>query len=688
MFKFVRKNKKLIGVVMGVILMIMFLSNLSPQQSSQPNQMLRTVATLDGQKVTARDVAQATQNWQILKSRQFSNSNSQTSEHVPLLRYIFEFDPTLPDQIDQAQRGQNSVPMFYLLVREADRQGIIVSPEEVETFVNSHVDPPGDPGTEDREAVDYAVADALKIRHMMERIVGAVKVSKPYQEYQLARMMQELTVHVVWIKADSYLPHVPEPTPAQIQAQYDQFKDHIAARTNQIPSEFGNAENPLGFGYKTPNRVQLQYIGLNLTDIRRAAIASKSDQDWYVAAFGDFQAHRDDYDGRPIPETKTPQPIGPTTHPSTQPSLTGVQKLDDLKADFALHVPLVLEQLYQEETGKLGADILREIDSKLSSGFGEYRDAVASGAKLTAGPAADYISYKFLQDLADSIHTKYGVDPILGNIQQYKDIDQLAQLEGIGQSALLMGQNQGEPFPSYAIQLFQPWLSDADKNSRLGALALSQWQPSNRVISRQTGNPYVFRISGYQSANVPALDDVKQQVIADWKIGQAFALAQDAAKSLLADANKQGLTKAAAAAKLPAPIVTAPFDPERIVMNRAMAVISMPPSTPLGDPTPLPFSPDSARELAKQAQQLLITPSIDHNRPSLVADLYPDRIVSVIALNTATPNWDEDNKSELLSEVNYDMQMTGFRPLALSLFTPDAVKTRMNYVATEKNSQQ
>jgi hypothetical protein len=673
MFKFVRKNKKLIGVVMGVILMIMFLSNLSPQQSSQPNQMLRTVGTVDGQKVTARDIAQALQNWQSLKQRAYFDSNNPNSQPQSLLKWMLGEE--LVDQIDDAQRGSKPIPLFYLLAREADKQGIIVSPEEVETLVNSHVLPVGDPGSEDREGVDYAVAEALKINHMINRVAGVVKISRPYQEYQLARMMQELTVNVVWINADSYQARVPDPTPAQVQAQYDQYHDRVAARANQNPSDFGKTNDPLGFGYKTPNRVQVQYIGLNNADLRQAAIASKSDQDWYVAAFGEFQAHREDYDGRPIREGNLAQSPGSTTNPSTKPSLSGVQKIEDLKADFALHVQLVLDQLYTQQTRSLRDDVLKEIDSKLSAGFGTYRDAVASGAKPDSGAAGEYTSFKFLDDLAAQVRAKFGVTPITGNIPQYKDIDQLALLDGIGQSGVMAG-NQPLMFPTYAIQLFQPWISDADKNSRLGALALTDWQPSNPLVQPQSQNVYVFRISGHEAANIPALADVKQQVIADWKTAQAFTLAQDAAKALLVDANRQGLVKAAAAAKLPAPILTNPFDPEAITLGYAQPVIP-----------PLPFTADSARELARLSQQLLITPASAGNRPALIANLYAERIVSVIALNTAKPIWDEESKPLMMAQLTGQIQRQDARPLALSLFTAPAVSQRMNYVSLEKTSQ-
>src|SRR5580658_5602854 len=146
MFKFARKNKKLIGVVFGVILMIMFLSQLAPQgTTTQSNALQKTVATIDGQKVSLRDINTAAAEWQNLKAHYYVDSNDPNSQPQPLLNVLLGQE--FAEQIEQAQKGTSPTPLFFLLAREADREGIIVPDEEVETLVNSHVVPAGDPNT-------------------------------------------------------------------------------------------------------------------------------------------------------------------------------------------------------------------------------------------------------------------------------------------------------------------------------------------------------------------------------------------------------------------------------------------------------------------------------------------------------------------------------------------------------------
>jgi len=663
MFKFIRKHKKEAGVVIGVVLMIMFLGNLGPQGAQRNPQIMRTVGTLGNVKITQLQLNNAAAEWQFLKTLTYVNPNDPTARPLPLDVAIL--GPALVGQIEQAQKNSQGLPMFFLLTEEAKRQGIVVNPDDMMSLITNRIAPQTEPGTEDREREVDAVTEAELVHGLVNRYDGVVKITRPYQEFTLARSAQDLSLKVAPIFASGMLDGIGTPTDADIQKQFDKYSDRVAAVANRFPSEFGQADDPLGFGYKTPNRVAVQYIGLNYADLRQAAIASKSNQDWYVAAFGEFKANRDDYDSQPVPAVPSTSPSA-----STQPT-TGARKLDDLEADFELHVPLVLAKLYEEQTKTLMQTIVKEISEKLSAGFGAYRDALAGGGKETTGPAAQYLSFKFFRDLADSLHAQYGVTPILGDIRQPKSDVELTQIEGIGRSQIAFS-NMAVTFPEYAAQLFQPWITDADRNSQRGALAITQWQPSNPVMDAQH-NVYIFRISGTDPSHTPPLADVKEQVISDFKISAAYAKALDAGRSLLAAANRSGLDPAAAAAKLPPPIQTDPFDPQLITSGRSAPIIS-----------PLILSPDSARELAKIAQQLLSTSPAANGRPQLLSPLYADRNVAVLELYEAKPIWDSRTKSLFDQRIIVQLMQALSAPLEMGLFTPQAVADRVGYHAESK----
>jgi hypothetical protein len=654
MIKIIRKNQKVVGVVLGIILMVMFLGNLAPQGSQQNAALLRQVGTLSGAKITQLQLNNANAEWQLLQQLSWVEPNQPDQE--PLRLVVVYPGLAIADQINKAQSGHDSTPLYFLLWKEAEQQGIVVTQEELNSVLANNVSPNSEPGVEE------AVFHAMEIKRLVESQESVVKISQPYRDYQLALTEQKLTVKVAPMVAASFMNSISEPTETDIQKQYDTFSNQVAASAGRAQSEFGSADDPLGFGYKTPNRVTVEYIGLNFADLVQTAKASKSTEDWYVAAFGEFKANRDDYDSQPVPST---QPAS-----TTQPAAP--QKIDDIEQDFALHAPLVLNKLYEDATKALAQNAIKDIREKLSSGYGTYRDAVAGGAAPT-GPAEDYLSFNYLSDLADSVHQKYNLTPILGNIRQPKSEPELTQISGIGQSHLGEG-NTPISFALYATELYVPWMSQADKSSAKGSLAMAQWQPS-AMMADAGNNIYFFRISSAESATVPPLASVKEQVIADWKLAAAYAKAQDAAKALLESANRDGLDKAAEAAHAPL-LTTDEFDPYGIATGQAA------PEVP-----PLRLTPDSARTLAATAQQLLSMAPTPSGRRQLLANLYADRTVAVIQFETARPGWDPQTKLLYSQLVAGKLRLDSQTPLEMALFTPDLVKGRVGYVSLETKNQ-
>jgi hypothetical protein len=660
MIKFIRKNEKKVMALFAVVLMVMFIKGLVPQAQTT-NTTGHAVATLAGAQVSQATLNSYNEQWQYVRTLEYVDPNRPDQDPRPVVSVLL--GPELAGEINQSQSAGRSTPLFFLLVQEAIRGGIVVSPEQLQTYLNTYVQPLPPPGADDRSRVEDAVNNCLLISQMVQRSDRVVKVSRPYQQLELARNEQDVSVKFVPILASSYMSQVSAPTDADIKNQFDQYSDRVAADFGRLPSQFGEHSDPLGFGYKIPNRVKIQFIGLNHSEIHDAAVASKSKEDWYVAAYGEFKEHRDDYDSQPVAPATQPAPVlGPATHPATADSSEPApRKIDNLDDDFALHAPLVLDALYDRETQTLQDAILRQITERLNSGFGSYRDALASGAKDSA-TAAQYRSYQFIEDLAATIRSQFNVNPIIGNIQQFKTADALAQTEGIGTARC----NQVVAFPLYATQLFQPWLGDL-KNSPVAALTITEWQPSNTLQDAQD-NVYIFRISGSDPAHTPPLADVRDQVASDWKINAAYDKAVEAGHIILSSAQSQGLDAAATAAKLSSPITTDLFNPALIVTGNTAPTIS-----------PLYLKPDSARELAAASQQLLTTTPGNNGQPQLLAELYADRIVSVIELHEAKPAWDSQNESFYAMRIMEELRSTESRPLNLQLYTAKAVADRLDY---------
>jgi hypothetical protein len=99
---------------------------------------------------------------------------------------------------------------------------------------------------------------------------------------------------------------------------------------------------------------------------------------------------------------------------------------------------------------------------------------------------------------------------------------------------------------------------------------------------------------------------------------------------------------------------------------------------------PLKLTPDAARELAGDALQLLTTAPGGNNRPQSLAELYADRIVSVIELHEAKPIWNAQDKSLYTMELIQGLRQEQAAALNRQLCTVQSISDRLGY-QTEAN---
>jgi len=608
--------------------MIVFIIQLAPK-GMQSGPVEHVAGTLAGAKVSQLQILAAVDEWQLLKHLRFTDQNGQDSSTLEHL-----LGPTVAAVIDRNPRS------FFLLLADAQQQGIVVDNETLQSVLRNDISNLPADGSDDMDRLVQSVHDCLAVQALLARSASVIKVTAPVRQFLLARADQMITLNLVNFPASQYLNKMKSPTDADLRNQFDTYSDKIAGG-------YGSPGDPLGFGYKVPNRVKLQFMGVHRDDVRRAAIASKDERDWYVAAFGEFKAHRDVYDK---------EPLAPTTGPSTQPAMDAsaattqplLRKLDDLDADFQLHAPIVLNHLYDQETQNLGAQILRKISDSMSTGFGNWRDAQSAGAPSTAPTAAatagPFSNYSFLVNLAQSIQKEFGVLPVVGNIDQFKTAQELIDVPEIGKTFFFISANaEPIPFAVYASVYAQQFMDDATKNSPQGSLGLALWQPSRVMIDQTESDFYFFRLTAADPAHVPPMDQVKDKVLADWKLSGAYDMASDAAHALSADARDHGLAAAAKSAGNKAVITTDAFQPAAILTN----------SSTIPSIRPLNLKPASVRDLAAATQQLLSTPAAASGRPVSLAELLPDALVSVIELNAATPLWTPQNRSLAEAQVIY-----------------------------------
>ncbi len=74
-----------------------------------------------------------------------------------------------------------------------------------------------------------------------------------------SRQNEALTAELVQFKASYFQDKMATPSKEEMTAQFNKYRDTFAGEASE--------ENPYGFGYKLPSRIQLQYIALDFNDV-------------------------------------------------------------------------------------------------------------------------------------------------------------------------------------------------------------------------------------------------------------------------------------------------------------------------------------------------------------------------------------------------------------------------------------
>jgi hypothetical protein len=233
MFKFLRKYNKWILAVGGVLLMITFLI---PQAITQLSQSAAVgsaeFATVgDGERVTVVHIQTATRELQFME---------RLGVTMPGLDAIK--DPT----------------QWFLLVREAERAGLVQTPMLSQEQLNAYASVSQD-------------IDANFIRRTIGRVSGVAQMlamymnSAEFSDRRLKRFAEELldsvTAQTVVLEASADKATI-TPTEEQITAQMTAYADKLPG------------EGEMGFGYKLPDRIKLEWITLSVDAVRNAVESS------------------------------------------------------------------------------------------------------------------------------------------------------------------------------------------------------------------------------------------------------------------------------------------------------------------------------------------------------------------------------------------------------------------------------
>lgn len=663
MTKFIRKYQKQVLAVFTVVLMISFAASSGYNKSGRTFNR-RAIGHVGTEAVYNDEKLQAANDWQLL---------SHVLAQVPFLPNRYSYGLSLEPQpapyvymlgFDVAGSIENNPDIYFLLQQEAKQRGIQASGDEVGTVLANELytsdyqkvtsDTFGGPDAYDK--LGGAVARFLPVLTLIHQVEADVKVSKPMWDQSVGRT-QLVRLAIVEMTADRFTASVGIPTPEQIQAQYDKYRD-------VLPRSHDDAAD-MNFGYKIPDRVRIQYLTIPRKPVLDTVRAGRPAYDWKVDAIFYYNAHKDEFVGLP-PETQpakkpatspttatagatTATATAPTTGPTTATAST--EPAAPTTRPFAEVQEKVMTTILAAPADELTQKIQSAITARLTADYTAYASTAGASAGPTTVPATGFPSKAYLDGVALDIQKQFNVLPEVTQTGDWLDTAALAKFPGIG------GASTGtDSFANIAIPTTRPAAPGAAAPQP--PLAILQF---SEPMKDPNSNIYVFRVVQRDAAHTPPLKEIVAKVTGDVQAAHMYQAALDAAKTLLEGSRKHGLSATAGLQNLP--------------------VITTPTAFAPGSAIPgYNASPEELRTLGVKASDLLQAATSADLHPLAIVELPADKKVLVVQLIDIAARFKSDDMYFIQLVRTRQQDAAQRENIARQYFSYDALKSRLNYV--------
>ena len=480
--KYLRDNSRTLLMVFMALLLVAFLIPQSIQNWSDRGEAVRMpLGQVFGRELTSTDLQQTAADVQVLASAGVRT----------------------PDAID-----------YYLLGEEAKRVGLEVGRDEVQAQLGQGQAAVVLQGLQRSSRMSYdRIYEAFGRRDAVERLArlsacGLVD-SLPRQELVYRDRTQQGVAECVVLDDKAFLHLVPEPTEEELQAFFEAAKDR---KTN-------HTDEQLEFGYLLPDRVRLEYLTVNPDKIRGKVTVQAAQ----VKRF--FEENQQRY-MKPDPTASQPAAGGKPP----QVPMTFDEAKDKAREDCREARAIELAQ------------------SQINDMYAEAHRPWATAARDTDGfatpPETPPVSFEELkQRFSAKLEVEYGQTELVGS-------EKLATIPGLGGANMAIGRGETLRVSDLALRVKGLLAKDpAD-----GKPVLNLMEPAPVMLSQKLdpqsrkGTPhqaFLFRVMQIAPSGPPAsVDDVRTQLVQDWKLMKAHELAGQHAAQLAATARDVGVRAA------------------------------------------------------------------------------------------------------------------------------------------------
>jgi hypothetical protein len=727
-----RTYGKQIMAVLGVLLMIVFAVPTACQSGYRRGDSI--VGTFNDGKgsLTAREYNNYGQQWVMLK-RTFGPavisavlggvgqlgddalaevlSDSQAANMLQQFASIRQRNPQLYFQLLQMQPGaanmaileqrgeqayvqiDENAEMFPLLAKEAESMGVGPNNDVIGTVLERRgLSEAANP--DEYAALRQSLRTLLAIDNAADVAASVVKVSQPQLVHRLASQRQEMSVSLVEYSAKDYLDKVPAPSDDQIKAQFDKYKN-----VEPDPNATGTGSDPLGFGYKYPNRVKYDAVLIRKEDVRKGVppIDPRDVAEYYLRNKAQFTT---------------------TTQPSTQDSFSLSSGPTTRQQTLTEARERIVRTLTDQKVEELTNAVRDEIRNTMRADYEAYRAATGGNGGGTTKPApasslgVPYNSFDYLKKLRDKVQADHKVTLTIEQQDAWQTPTQLEESK-LGKDGFATPET-GITFPRFMGSRVAPFLPEEQRKelaSRGGEnKPVAVWE-ATPVFHNTAEDMLIARATAADPAHVPAsLDEVKDKVIHDVKEAAAYEAAKKAAQATL-DAARTGKWLASVAADEKHKVITTGlfgaagngmpplpvtgYDAKgpalTTFVNGAFKLLAQPPrggGTAVRPPsTQASTQPATRPTTATAAAAAATQPVAFKDHPVGLIELPSEGKVLVAEVDQLKPIWTKDRESFFEARTALEARFEAEQALRQAWLQFDAVTTRLGYTPAERRDR-
>lgn len=552
MYRFLQENKKKLMAFFAVGLMIVFILPTTMRSAFDPQRI--KLGKLRGESVRLGDVRGYEQAWHDASSLHvFNPEGAAALSRDPRLRArgVSEWEPLVPQLFagidpESLRRFESIHEGFFLLMREAEQSGVRPDLERARQLLaggdaggpmigarlpgDSRIigldGPMIDEGIRDRYA--RALAMLLAAHEVFVRSSSTLlKVSAPLEQRELATGAQQVRLRVHEIPVRPFIDHRRVPDEATVRAHFEKYAD--------TPAGTVTPENPLGFGYRLPDAVKVQYLLVNGGAIREAVLASRPADRWEVEARRHYLRNPSEFPATRPASTQPTPPDEFSLGPAQQPA-------NPTTAPFESVRERAIEAVLQPEVERATRNILGRIGQRMQTDFTAWKAAIDS--RKPAPPSSlgvAYDSVEYLEKLADLVQSEFKVRPAVVSLAREFLTRELADKDDRLGSLFMQSSEGGLGGFLFATTILFDLNADFHKDARGG---LSRFEPS-KPLRDFSGNHAIIRIADARPAQKATdLDAARSAAIADLHLADALEQARLSAEAILARVSDRSLVDA------------------------------------------------------------------------------------------------------------------------------------------------